>query len=945
MPKNYTVHVIPHTHWDREWYGSFQQFRLRLVRLMDKLLPLLQNNPQYPYFNLDGQTIPLLDYLEIRPERRADLERLVSTRRLGVGPWFVLPDEFIPSAEAHVRNLMLGHRIARSFGYVQKIGYIPDTFGHIGQLPQILRGFGIDTAVNWRGLDPDLRCSEAWWESPDGSRVLLAVLPPYGGYANAAPLPHDVTQAANDLHSLARQEAQRASTHVLLALSGVDHMEPRPDLPAILRQANQMGDGTQFIHSSLEGYFASLKGAVANAQLPTIRGEQRAISRLLGGGGWNYLLYNVLSSRIYNKLQNAHAQTLLERWAEPWSALLAHEGLDYPGAFLWRAWQWLLENHPHDSICGCSVDEIHAEMETRFAWAAGIAEHITEERLQLAARSLNLGDVQEGEAALVLFNGVAWDRDEVFTVDIDLPMPYLNRLALANVVQKPVLTAETDHPTLLRWRAHEEWSGDSPSLPDTFFRGLHLRPLGSTEEIPLLLESIRRTTVGRDAVAGPPAPMEVTRVRASFRAQLPAYGYRAFAVRPDYKPVKFPSPLHPDNVLENEHLRVVIAPNGTLTVTDKATGQTFRDLAYFEDGGDAGDGYTYSYPMFDRVLNTLTAAPRLARLADGPAVQRYAIEYDLALPMGLDAERRRRSEQMVICPLRVIVSLAEGSHRLELEITLDNRARDHRLRIVLPSDIAADFSYAEGHFDVVRHRVGVEMVPHEAWIEDPPVTYPQQTWMDIGDGRRALCLASHGIHEYEVKDTERREVALTLLRAVGFLGAGRDPMTIMGGAGPKIPTPGGQCLRELTYRLAVIPHAGSWDEAEIWREAHAFVAGVRAVSFDLKDQTLFGKDGAGVRRRGGDVARSLLRLEGKNAVLSAVKGCDRDSGDQRGLIVRLFNPTESPTTARLTFAHRVHTAQLTNLDEEPQAELPVAADGSVTVGLGPKKIVTVKVAL
>ncbi|MCC7353803.1 MAG: hypothetical protein IT330_08600 [Anaerolineae bacterium] len=953
MPKNYTVHVIPHTHWDREWYGSFQQFRLRLVRLMDKLLPLLQNTPQYPYFNLDGQTAPLLDYLEIRPERRADLERLVGTRRLGVGPWFVLPDEFIPSAEAHVRNLMLGHRIARSFGYVQKIGYIPDTFGHIGQLPQILRGFGIDTALNWRGLDPGLRRSEAWWESPDGSRVLLAVLPPYSGYANAGPLPPDVTEAANDLHSLARQEAQRAGTSVLLALSGVDHLEPRADLPAILRQANQKGggapsprgEGTQFIHSSLEGYFASLKAAVPSAQLPTIRGEQREISRLMGGGGWNYLLYNVLSSRIYNKLQNAHAQMLLERWAEPWSALLACQGLDYPGAFLWRAWQWLLENHPHDSIGGCSVDDVHAEMETRFAWASGIAEHVTEERLQLAARSLDLGDVQEREAVLVLFNGVAWDRDEAFTVDIDLPMPYLNRLALANATRKPTLTAETDHPTLLRWRAHEEWGGDSLSLPDTFFRGLHLRPLGSTEEIPLQLESIRRTTVSRDAVAGPPAPVEVTRVCASFRAKVPGYGYRAFAVRPDHKPVKFPSPLHSDNVLENEHLRVVIAPNGTLTVTDKATGQTFRDLAYFEDGGDAGDGYTYSYPMFDRVLNTLGAAPRLVRLADGPAVQRYAIEYDLALPVGLDAERRRRLEQTVICPLRVVVSLAEGSRRLELEITLDNRACDHRLRVAFPSDVAADFSYGEGHFDVVRHRVGHEQVPNEVWIEDAPTTYPQQTWMDVGSGQRALCLANLGIHEFEVRDTERHEIALTLLRAVGFLGAGRDPMTIMGGAGPKIPTPGGQCLRELTYRLAVIPHAGSWDEAEVWREAHAFVAGVRAVSFDLKDRTLFGKDGAGARRQGSDTSRSLLRVTGKNAVLSAIKGCDRDSGDRRDLIVRLFNPGESATAARLTFARRVRMAHLTNLDEEPQTELSPAGDGSLAVSLGPKKVVTVKVVL
>ncbi len=151
--ENKTVFVIPHTHWDREWYAPFQLFRIRLVHLMDNLLNLLERDPDYTHFNLDGQTIVLKDYLEIRPEKRPLLEKLIQQRRIGVGPWFVLPDEFLVSGESLVRNLLLGHRIAAEFGHVQKVGYIPDTFGHIAQLPQILQGFNIPYAMHFRGLE------------------------------------------------------------------------------------------------------------------------------------------------------------------------------------------------------------------------------------------------------------------------------------------------------------------------------------------------------------------------------------------------------------------------------------------------------------------------------------------------------------------------------------------------------------------------------------------------------------------------------------------------------------------------------------------------------------------------------------------------------------------------------------------------------------------------
>ena len=222
-----TAYIVSHTHWDREWYETYQQFRLRLVRLMDKLLHILDTDPSYLYFMLDGQTIVLEDYLEIRPEREADLRRHIRSGRLLIGPWHVLPDEFLVSGEAIVRNLLLGKRTCAQFGGRMPVGYIPDPFGHISQIPQILRGFGMASAALRRGLDE--HPTELNWQSPDGSTVLLCYL--RDGYDNAARLPvHSGEAFVREVRRLTDRLAPFSPTTNVLLMNGVDHMEPVPEL-------------------------------------------------------------------------------------------------------------------------------------------------------------------------------------------------------------------------------------------------------------------------------------------------------------------------------------------------------------------------------------------------------------------------------------------------------------------------------------------------------------------------------------------------------------------------------------------------------------------------------------------------------------------------------------------------------------------------------------------
>ena len=938
---SYTVFVIPHTHWDREWYATFQQFRIRLVHVMDALLDLLERDPSFTHFNLDAQTVVLQDYLEIRPEQRQILQKFVRDCRLGVGPWYVLPDEFLVSGESLVRNLLLGHRLASDFGHVQKVGYIPDTFGHISQLPQILQGFGIPFAMHFRGLDEGDLKSELWWQSPDGSRVLLRHLPTDLGYANASALADETQAAASDLQAIARYEAQRAASSVLLALNGVDHLPAREDIPAIIEVANGRARSKYvFRQASLEEYFDALLIALGDRPLQTVTGELRDVNRTAGRD--NRLLPHILSSRIYNKMQNEHTQTLLERWAEPWSALLWLQGEDYPDAFLQKSWEWLLQNHPHDSIGGCSIDAVHAQMETRFAWASEIAEEITNERFELLARRIDLSGLKEDEAALIVFNGLPWPLKEAISVEIDLWDQFLDHIAMQRwtpLAPESDINSETSAPEIYHRRIRHQWWDDRPILPCTKFRGLRIRPLDGVEPLPVEIESISRSHILRPLVSGLASERSATRVRASFVASLPPLGYQVYAVTPTVNPNKSITTAHPSNVMENEYLYVEITANGTFMVQDKVSGEVYSDLGYFEDGGDCGDGYNYSPPMEDRVENTLGLHTQISRLNDGPAIQRFQIDYNWSLPESLDGSGRRRCETRTLCRLNVIASLREASPTLDLQVTFDNRASDHRLRMIFPSDVDTNLSHASAPFDVVNHPVHVTPVPEEAWVEDAPTTFPQQDWVDLSYEGRGLCLINRGLPEYEVLATERREVAITLLRAVGHLGAGTDLLSAAVGAGPHIATPEAQIQRCLTFSLAVFPHDGTWHSSEVWRQAMRHNNPPRAITTGMiKNQMSLGHGTQAA-------SESFLTVEGRNIILSAVKRAEQSEA----LIVRLYNPSDTPSQATILLPFVATKVDLVELDEQPrqvftaEREPVFEDDKTVKVALAAKKIITLRI--
>lgn len=395
-----TVFLVAHSHWDREWYVPFEVFRARLVELLDGLLPRLENDPEHPDFVLDGQSVILEDYLELRPEEEPRLRRLVQAGRLRVGPFYVLPDEFLVSGEALIRNLERGIGVATSYGRCARLGYVPDSFGHVSQLPQILRGFGLDDFLFTRGLGEGPVSTAYRWHGADGSSVLA--LQQVRSYSHVGRLPDDPEEAADRLLEAARELQPYSPVDAVLLCHGGDHYFPARRLPEVVQALRARHPDVR------TGGFEDYARHLAPGDLPTLHGELR-------GGRLFPLLAGVLSARTDLKVANHECQLALERLAEPLDALAPPDRLR--AALLARAWKLLLLNHPHDSLCGCSVDEVHREGLTRFAQVRQLAEEV---RARAAAALLRSGPAVEAVRALRVWNPSPFPRQEPVVVTVDL---------------------------------------------------------------------------------------------------------------------------------------------------------------------------------------------------------------------------------------------------------------------------------------------------------------------------------------------------------------------------------------------------------------------------------------------------------------------------------------------------------------------------------------------
>ena len=567
MSKN--IHIISHSHWDREWYQSFETHRMKLIELVDNILDKAENDPEFGGFFLDGQVIAIDDYLEIRPEKRAQVEKCIREGKIQTGPWYILQDEFLTSGEACVRNLQVGMQEAEQYGAVGNVGYFPDAFGNAGQMPQVLKQAGMEAVVFGRGVKPigpnnevtggqyESTYSEMMWESPDGTKlpgILFA-----NWYNNGVEIPVDEAEAKVYWDKKLADARKFAATHQLLLMNGCDHQPLQKNITEAIRVARKLYPDIEFIHSDFKKYVEAMEKEISE-NFSTVKGE---LTSQETDGRWT--LANTASSWIGLKQDNRAGETALERKAEPAAAMAQVFGKTYPEDQMTYSWKKLMQNHPHDSICGCSVDEVNEEMKTRFAKSRQVADAIYEESVEYLTNKVNTAALPgDGEKIpFVVWNTSGTAKTQVVEKEIHLFRDYnlfvWDGYEAAEQVELPAMVLRDADGNEVPAKIADAGIAFGYDLPDDRFR----------------------------------QPYMAKKVRVTFEAEVPALGYRTYYLETAEQLQNVDVVSGDANVLENDAMKVVVNEDGSYSLLDKKTGRTYENLGCYEDTGDMGNEYIY----------------------------------------------------------------------------------------------------------------------------------------------------------------------------------------------------------------------------------------------------------------------------------------------------------------------------------------------------------------
>lgn len=925
-----TIHVVSNSHWDREWTYPFEETRLLLLDFMDGLLDLLDKDPEFHSFTMDSQTLCVEDYLELRPEKRATVEKHVKSGRLIVGPWYSLPEEYIVNGESLVRNLVVGHRVAESYGKVCKMGYTPFSYGQTSQMPQIYNGFGIDTILFYRGINTPH--SEFVLEGPDGSRLLGMrfgcmsrfsyyiyvyrvlrygsddVFARYDWDRGAAPF-----RLANDkrprehyyildsekklwndgpipdqLRKLVRDESEHFTTRHICCMQGFDSSNPDPRESEIIRMCQEMMPEHTIKLSSLEDYMNAMRKEVKNPTVLT--GESRNPGSV---GKWTHLCGDVISARIRQKQANHRAELTLQRQAEPWSSVGSMVGGEYLKTALDRAWKFILKNHPHDTITGAGIDQMEKDSIFRFDQATIISEGLARRGMQAIQIQIDNSDLTPKDSVLTVFNPCPFKQKGVISAYVDLPV---------GMGYESFTVRTPDGKKVKRVQLKER------SEPGVLVRNL--------QDISIELRTVRHL-----------CHVEVD--------DIPAYGYKTYHLAREDRFPYFAGTLAPEtNVLENEHLRVEFNSDGTINLLHKESGHSFRNIHYIEDSGETGHSWVHFEPDNNEIITSHGSAVSVALEEAGPLLARMKVEYRMMIPSGLTQEmtedwreaemnhtsRNKDYKEMIVTSR---FTLRAGSKRLDVKTELTNSCKNHRVRVVFPTLLAAETTESEAGFDVISRDIHVKK--ESPYFGRPNPQYPMHRFVDMvgrqkGGKKMGLAVLNNcGMREYEVADTKDRPLAITLFRAFTYRNC---PIFGRYEVYPDMEL--AQCPGHMEWTYSLYPHAGDWTNG-VFEQAETMNLPLEMAQ-------------AGPHKGKLPKEMGFVELTGNNLQLAAFK---RAEDRPESFVVRIFNPTDKAVKGALKLFKNVRKAWLTNMNEERETALKVNGK-SIPLNVGKKKIATVE---
>lgn len=868
------IHYLSGSHWDREWYRPFQEFRFLLVEVLDDLIELIKTDDNFKFFHLDGQTCILNDYLEIRPEKKKDLEDLIQSGKILIGPWFTMPDLFSVGEESLIRNLLLGKNICSEWNTKpMPIGYVCDMFGHPSKMPQIFNGFGYKFCVLGRGTIEDEVPAFFIWKSKDESSLLVYKLQDELGYG-AFSKPRNYLEAENKIpdpdkaleaiKNYVDYELKRTNAKTIALFDSMDHMPPATDTNKYINLIKKLYPDYDIKHSNLIEFFNDAYLTAVN--MPEITGELRKPSKTRAP--YNWLIPNCPSARIRLKQKNDFSENLLLKWSEPFLTFANFLGAKINTEFINHCWTTLLLNHAHDSICGCSIDQVHKDMDYRFDQVLILGESIKTRALGKIAEKFKPLSDKNDDINLLICNPTPYKRNEVVSFYIDFPLDY------------PAFYTEGfggyGSQKLNSFKIYDETGNEilyhkSRVIPKHQERTKYLKT----------------TTEGGDGI--------FSRYFIEAELELPPVGLTSFVVKPSATPVRNSgSMLISPFEAENEFLRIKINPNGTLNIYDKTSKENFDNLLLFEDISEIGSGWFHSSTLNEKAINSLGNNTQISITQNSNLIVTFNVEIDLKIPQKFDLINEIRTEEENILKIINQITLKKNSRFVQIKTLVNNRSENHLLKLLLPTNASkAEYYSANTPFDIITRKIKLNQRT-ESWQEQEILQKPFLNFVAVSDSNRGLAFISGDtLHEGGVRDDYIRSIEITLLRSfnrtVGTLGE-RDGLEI----------------GDIEYNYVLLPFTGNLPVNEIFE----IVEKLKSNIFCFQS----GKISSGFPKPKGKEISNLSFLEflDKNLILSAVK----PTKNKNEFIIRVWNPVNELKQERIQLLKEIIDIKVVNLAEE-----------------------------
>ncbi len=666
------VYVVTHTHWDREWYASFEIFRERLTLLLEKLVDHMKKDDSFQHFHLDGQTVVLEDFQETMGTNQ-DLLDLIKDGRITVGPWYVLPDEFLIGAESWIRNYLYSEKIAKKFGInLSNVAYLPDMFGHNAYMPAVVKGLGLKWAVIWRGVD-NLQDTSFSWSTPFGDLVDAIYL--IHSYSNAAHFGMDTQSLKRKFIEEAERLSKIAPHNPPLLMNGTDHEIPYFNIGKILQEISTTE--IRFTQTGFEEYTAEL-----GRPKSCVVGELRS-PRIVP------VLKDVTSSRIWEKILHHQVEKFYVYYLEPLLAISKIIGDQVPFDSIWYGWKQILQCQPHDSICGCSMDDVHRAVQARLKNAMDHGKAL------FAKTFLSIVKRRIDDMGITIFNPLEWDYKGVVEACVNLEEgEYLFTDEDGNQIDSIMVETEKD-------------SQNDMSILVRFYESATTKAIENDE---------RKT------------------YRCFLNLSVPSFGFRSFNIVPSKG--KNGSFVEPHKIDEN----------GTLILNHK--GKIFKNLCYLEDVEDVGDEYNYSW-VSKEIFTSLKMKATIKNSIDSSFMKKVIVTNTMKIPESIDVNRKKRSERLIDLPFEIEYTFYRDLPRIDVKIKFTNNAKDHRLSVVFPLDDLSEL-ITDGYFGPVQHKVEKLGLDYSDWAELPENNFAMYWFVTLP--KMGITISTKGLREVRVED-------------------------------------------------------------------------------------------------------------------------------------------------------------------------------------------------